>query len=215
MAAPAGWRRHDPRRRRTPKGRILAAAARQLGRHGLRKFTVVDVAADAGMTHPNIYRYFTSKTALLDALVASWLKPLEDRVETVVNATDPVPDKLERMVVAISRAYRTAKAEDPQLFAAFAAASVASRAVSRKQRDAHASCLRTGHRRRHRHGHDRPPSDRSKAQALLLDATWRFMDPAAILARLTRACRSTRGWSACSRRCCKARQARGITIEKA
>ncbi len=109
----------------TPKGRILAAAARQLARNGLRKFTVVDVATDAGMTHPNIYRYFTSKTALLDALVASWLKPLEDRIETVVSAADPVPDKLERMTVAISRAYRAAKAEDPHLFAAFAAATAA------------------------------------------------------------------------------------------
>ncbi len=165
----------------TPKGRILAAAARQLSRHGLRRFTVVDVAADAGMTHPNIYRYFTSKTALLDALVATWLKPLEDRIETVVNATDPVPDKLERMVVAISRAYRAAKAEEPQLFAAFAAATTASRAVSRK------------HRTRMRRAFERVIDegigtgmiglrDRAKAQALLLDASWRFMDPAAILA---------------------------------
>ena len=95
----------------TPKGRILAAALQQLKRHGLRKFTVVDVAEAAGMTHPNVYRYFTSKVALIDALVTNWLKPLEERIEMVVGAPDPVPDKLERMVVAISMAYRAARME--------------------------------------------------------------------------------------------------------
>jgi len=165
----------------TPKGRILAAAARQLSAHGLRKFTVVDVAEAAGMTHPNIYRYFTSKTDLLDALVAQWLRPLEDRIETVVTAADPVPDKLERMVVAISRAYRTAKASEPQLFAAFVSATAEGRAVSRK------------HRFRMRRAFERVIEegvgvgmiglrDKGKAQSLLIDASWRFMDPSAILA---------------------------------
>jgi AcrR family transcriptional regulator len=47
--------------------------------HG-RKFehartTVVGVAADAGMTHANVYRYFSSKTALIDEVVASGLRP--------------------------------------------------------------------------------------------------------------------------------------------
>jgi AcrR family transcriptional regulator len=118
----------------SPKGRILFAAAEQLKRHGGRKFTVVDVAEAAGMTHPNVYRYFTSKTALIDALVTAWLKPLEEQIETVVSAPDPVPDKLERMITAISRAYRGAKAEEPELFAAFVTATAASRAVSRKHR---------------------------------------------------------------------------------
>lgn len=165
----------------TPKGRILAAAAAALKRHGLRKFTVVDVAAAAGMTHPNVYRYFTSKTALVDALVAHWLRPLEDRIETVVSAADPVPDKLERMATAVSRAYRAAKAEEPELFAAFVQATATSRAVSRK------------HRARLRRAFERVIDegigtgvvgmrDRARAQSLLLDACWRFIDPASVLA---------------------------------
>jgi AcrR family transcriptional regulator len=165
----------------TPKARILAAAAQQLKKHGVRKFTVVDVAETAGMTHPNVYRYFTSKTALIDALVTNWLKPLEERVETVVSAPDPVPDKLERMVTAISKSYRGAKADEPELFAAFVTATATSRAVSRK------------HRARMRRAFERVIEEgigagvigireRSKAQALLLDASWRFIDPASILA---------------------------------
>jgi AcrR family transcriptional regulator len=165
----------------TPKGRILAAAAQQLRRFGVRKFTVVDVAETAGMTHPNVYRYFTSKTALIDALVTNWLKPLEERVETVVSAPDPVSDKLERMIVAISKAYRTAKLEEPELFAAFVTATATNRAVSRK------------HRARMRRAFERVIEEgigsgvigireRARAQALLLDASWRFIDPASILA---------------------------------
>ncbi len=165
----------------TPKGRILVAASQQLKRFGVRKFTVVDVAECAGMTHPNVYRYFTSKTALIDALVTNWLKPLEERIEMVVGAPDPVLDKLERMVVAMSKAYRSAKAEEPELFAAFVTATATSRAVSRK------------HRARMRRAFEKVIEEgigsgvigireRARAQALLLDASWRFIDPASILA---------------------------------
>ena len=165
----------------TPKGRILAAALQQLKRHGLRKFTVVDVAEAAGMTHPNVYRYFTSKVALIDALVTNWLKPLEERIEMVVGAPDPVPDKLERMVVAISMAYRAARMEEPELFAAFVTATAASRAVSRKHRarmrrafalviDEGIGAGVIGMR------------ERARAQALLLDSCWRFIDPASVMA---------------------------------
>ena len=164
----------------SPKARILAAASEQLSKFGLRKFAVIDVAETANMTHPNIYRYFTSKTALIDALITLWLKPLEERIEMVVSASDPVGDKLERMIVAVSQAYRSAKEDEPHLFAAFVAATAESRAVSRK------------HRARLRRAFDRVLDegigagvigikDRPKAQMLLLDAVWRFIDPASIL----------------------------------
>jgi AcrR family transcriptional regulator len=164
-----------------PKARILAAAAQELQRHGARKFTVVDVARAAGMTHPNIYRYFTSKTALIDALVTDWLKPLEELVETVISAPDPVPDKLERRITAISRVYRAAKIEEPELFLAFASATAASRAVSRK----HRARLRKAFERVLEEGIGSGViaiRERSKAQALLIDTCWRFIDPASILA---------------------------------
>lgn len=163
-----------------PKARILAAAAIELRRHGVRKFTVIDVARAAGMTHPNVYRYFTSKTALIDALVTAWLKPVEELVESVIGAPDPVPDKLERMITAISRVYRTARAEEPELFLAFAAATAGSRAVSRK----HRARLRKAFERVLEEGIGAGAiaiRERSKAQSLLIDSCWRFIDPASIL----------------------------------
>jgi AcrR family transcriptional regulator len=164
----------------SPKARIMTAAAEQLSRFGLRKFTVTDVAEAAGMTHPNIYRYFTSKTALIDALITNWLKPLEERIEMVVGAPDPVSDKLERMIVAISRAYRAAKADEPHLFSAFVAATAANRAVSRR----HRARLRKAFERVIEDGIGSGAislPDRLTAQSLLLDSAWRFIDPASIL----------------------------------
>jgi AcrR family transcriptional regulator len=165
----------------SPKARIIAAASVHLATCGLARFRVVDVADAAGMTHPNVYRYFTSRTALIDALITNWLKPLEEMIEMVVGAPDPVPDKLERMISAISRAYREAKHNEPALFVAFVEATSANRAVSRK------------HRARLRKAFDRvldegilsgviSMADRSRAQALLLDSCWRFTDPVSILA---------------------------------
>jgi AcrR family transcriptional regulator len=164
----------------SPKARILAAAMVHLKRHGPRRLTVVDVAQAAGMTHPNVYRYFTSKSALIDALVANWLRSLEELVETVIGAPDPVPDKLERMITAISRAYRAAKAEEPELFEAFVTATASSRAVSRK----HRARLRKAFERVLDEGISSgviTVRERSRAQALLIDCCWRFIDPASIL----------------------------------
>jgi AcrR family transcriptional regulator len=169
-----------PKPDESPKARIMLAASAELIRMGPKRFTVIGVAEAAHMTHPNIYRYFTSKTALVDALVAQWLQPLEERIEMVVAAPDPVPDKLERMIAAISRAYRQAKAENFNLFLAFTAANTANRAVVKK------------HRLRLRRAFDRVIDegiaseaiglrDRTKAQALLTDACWRFIDPSSVL----------------------------------
>jgi AcrR family transcriptional regulator len=163
------------------RNRVMQAAADELRQSGPDRMRIVDVAARAGMTHPNVYRHFTSKLSLIDALIAQWLRPLEERIEMVIGAPDPVADKLERMVLAISREYRAAKNENPMLFQAFIASTAARRPVIRK------------HRSRLRRAFDRvmdegigagtiAMKDRARAQNLLVDATWRFTDPAAILA---------------------------------
>ena len=68
--------------------------------------TVVGVAVEAGMTHANVYRYFPSKTALLDEVVAASLRPLEARLREAADGADPAHDKLERMLMAVHRDYR-------------------------------------------------------------------------------------------------------------
>jgi AcrR family transcriptional regulator len=162
-----------------PKARILAVAADHLQRYGARRITVVGVAEEAGMTHANVYRYFTSKLALLDALTADWLKPLEERLAAAADAPDPAPDKLERMLLAIGRAYRDVMERDPHLFGVFVSAFEESRGVARK------------HRARVRQLIDRVVEegiasdailirDRRRAATLLLDCSYPFIHPSAI-----------------------------------
>ena len=86
-ATPPAWSRPEPWRTRAPPLRVRRlhghqTAARQAGRRGeallgiatdhVRRFgiertTVVAIAREAGMTHANVYRYFPSKEALVDA----------------------------------------------------------------------------------------------------------------------------------------------------
>jgi len=49
---------------------ILAAAERCFVRHGFHRSTMGDVATEAGMIPGNIYRYFSSKDALVAGLIA-------------------------------------------------------------------------------------------------------------------------------------------------
>ena len=54
-------------------GRILRIAAEHIRRYGLERTTVVSIAAEAGMSHANVYRYFPSKNSLIEALTDHWL----------------------------------------------------------------------------------------------------------------------------------------------
>jgi AcrR family transcriptional regulator len=159
--------------------RLLALAAEHLRRFGRRRLTVVGIAQEAQMTHANVYRYFPSKEALLDAVVEVWLKGVERRLSDVVDGPDPADDKLERFVLAMARANRQAMADDPNLFEALKFSLLARSAVTRR------------HRARVRHLIERvvdegiatgtfEPRDRERAMALVIDATHRFVHPVSL-----------------------------------
>ena len=100
----------------THEARLVDIARAHVRKFGHARTTVVGVAADAGMTHANVYRYFPSKAALLDEVVASGLRPLEARLREAADGADPAHDKLERMLIAIHRDYRGKLDDDPALF---------------------------------------------------------------------------------------------------
>jgi AcrR family transcriptional regulator len=53
-----------------PRGRILLAAERAFAQRGFHATTMQDVAAEAGMSPGNLYRYFRSKDAIVAGLCA-------------------------------------------------------------------------------------------------------------------------------------------------
>lgn len=159
--------------------RLVAIATDHLRQRGMKGLTVVAVAHEAGMTHANVYRYFPSKLALLDAVVELWLKTVERQLVDIVDGPDPADDKLERLILAMSRSNRQAAIDDPRLFEALKLSLARRSAVTRR------------HRARVRHLIERvvedgvstglfEPRDRERAIALVIDATHRFVHPASV-----------------------------------
>lgn len=156
--------------------RLLTIAADQLKRFGPKHVTVVGIADAAGMTHANVYRYFASKAALIDAVAGQWLRRMEATVAEIADAPDPADDKLERLIQAWARTHRELLKEDRNLFDVYCSATETSRALIRK------------HRARMRALIERvldegiatgkfDPRDRERALAFVSDAAYRFINP--------------------------------------
>lgn len=159
--------------------RILEFAAEHIRRHGLERTTVVAIAREAAMSHGNVYRYFPSKEALVDAVTDQWLKPIESGLREIVDGPDPAFDKLERILSAVHRAYRNKLEADPRIFDLFIEASVAGRGVARKHRLKLQSEVRSVLEDGVSSGAF-PAHDIRRALALVFDISHRFLSPPAI-----------------------------------
>jgi AcrR family transcriptional regulator len=161
--------------------RLLGIAAEHIRRFGAARTTIVGVAEEAGMSHANVYRYFPSKTGLLDAVTAQWLKPLEMRLQSTAQGADPAYDKLERILSDAQRAYSDKLEIDPNLFGLLVTAVEKSRGVARK----HRARVQGEVQRVVEEGMGNGVfaiADQKRAMALVFDMTHRFLQPAAVLA---------------------------------
>lgn len=140
---------------------------------------MVAVAAAAGMTHANVYRYFPSRTALLDAVAGRWLRELETALAAIADAPDPAEDKLERLLLALAHGQRRALRDDPHVFAVHREATLASRPLARRHR-ARLRQLVEGVVDEGSAGFAFDLRDRDRAAALVFDALHRFTHPACI-----------------------------------
>jgi AcrR family transcriptional regulator len=157
--------------------KLLDLAADHIRQHGLARTTVVAIAREADMSHANVYRYFPSKEALVDAVTAQWLKPVETGLRDISDAPDPVFDKLERILAAVHSAYRNKLEADPIIFALFVEASREGRGVARR----HRLKLQAEVQRVIEEAGFSPP-DQRRALALVFDMCHRFLNPASVRA---------------------------------
>jgi AcrR family transcriptional regulator len=67
--------------------RILAAAERCIARHGIRKTTMDDIASEAGLSRPSVYRYFADRNDLLIELNTRHALSLLDRAHKSISRT--------------------------------------------------------------------------------------------------------------------------------
>ena len=164
------------KRRGRTRERILDAAETLLRRHGLAKTTVVDVARALGMSHANVYRHFASKAELHDALIERWLRQVADPLTKIAERPGPAAERLEDWVMTFVKAKRRKVLDDPELFAAYHAATEAARDVV----DAHLAKGRGQLARIIRSGVDSGEfavSNPDAAAAAVMDAMLRFHHP--------------------------------------
>ena len=83
------------------RARIMETAETLFRRLGYAKTAVADIAAELGMSPANIYRFFPSKTAIVQAMCQRCLSELEDKVWAVVRSRAPASQRLERLELEV------------------------------------------------------------------------------------------------------------------
>ena len=86
--------------------RILDAALTCLGRVGLAKTTLDDVAREAGCARATVYRCFPNKQQLLSALVAREADALRDAVVTATALSETLGDAITGVITTAVAALR-------------------------------------------------------------------------------------------------------------
>ncbi|KWX64260.1 TetR/AcrR family transcriptional regulator [Mycobacterium sp. NAZ190054] len=87
--------------------RILVATAEVLGCNGTTRLSLSDVAAQAGVSRPTLYRYFADKRELLDAFVV-WERNYYERAIARATAGLPASERLDaalRVIVEYQLSY--------------------------------------------------------------------------------------------------------------
>jgi AcrR family transcriptional regulator len=87
--------------------RILAATAEVLGRNGMTKLSLSEVAQQAGVSRPTLYRWFDSKRDLLDAFVV-WERQYYERAVADATSGLPASERLDaalRVIVEYQQSY--------------------------------------------------------------------------------------------------------------
>lgn len=98
---------------------ILDTAEEVLRRYGPAKTTVVDVARALDVSHGSVYRHFSSKAALRDAVTQRWLDRISAPLEEVVEGTGEAAERLRTWVRLLAATKQGIAREDPELFATF------------------------------------------------------------------------------------------------
>jgi AcrR family transcriptional regulator len=81
------------------RARIMETAEALFRRLGFAKTTVADIASELGMSPANVYRFFPSKNAIVQAICQRCLGELEAKIWAVARSRDPAPERLERLVL--------------------------------------------------------------------------------------------------------------------
>jgi len=81
--------------------RIMETADALFRRLGFAKTAVADIAAELKMSTANVYRFFASKSAIVEAICRRCLSEVEKKAWAVARSNGPAPQRLERLFLEI------------------------------------------------------------------------------------------------------------------
>jgi AcrR family transcriptional regulator len=88
------------------RARIIESAEALFRRVGFAKTTVADIAAELDMSPANVYRFFASKNAIVEAICKRCLAEVEDKAWAVARSKAPAAARAERLVLEILAYHR-------------------------------------------------------------------------------------------------------------
>jgi AcrR family transcriptional regulator len=94
----------NPQARTRPddtRERIMATAEALFRRLGFAKTAVADIAAELHMSPANVYRFFDSKNAIVEAICRRCLAEVEEKAWAVVRSKATAAHRLERLILEI------------------------------------------------------------------------------------------------------------------
>ncbi|QLC25961.1 TetR/AcrR family transcriptional regulator [Parasphingopyxis algicola] len=97
---------------------LLEAAEQLIRERGAVVPSVTDIANACGMSQSNVYRFFPSKEALMEASVERWFRPFNDMMEEVVESDLPPREKLYQFFARRAAEKRRRYEEDRDYFMA-------------------------------------------------------------------------------------------------
>src|SRR6202047_5683386 len=86
------------------RARIMEAAEGLFRRLGYAKTAVADIASELGMSPANVYRFFPSKNAIVEAICQRCLAEVEGQAWAVARAKGAAAARLERLGLGILKA---------------------------------------------------------------------------------------------------------------
>jgi TetR/AcrR family transcriptional repressor of mexJK operon len=85
---------------------ILDAARKRFAYYGFTKVTMDEIAADAGMAKPSLYRYYPTKDSIYKAVVAREHRRFHDEIEKFIEKKDSASLKLRKYANLRVRLFR-------------------------------------------------------------------------------------------------------------
>jgi AcrR family transcriptional regulator len=97
------------------RARIMEAAEALFRRLGFAKTAVADIAAELGMSPANVYRFFPSKNAIVEAICQRCLAEVEEKAFAAARDRGPAAQRIERLILEVVNFHKENHFTEPRV----------------------------------------------------------------------------------------------------